>query len=172
MTPKETNRLAGRIFRSFVPRNWGTMRSHEEQGGCGTDYEIELTAPGDQPASLIFTVQQRGTEDLPAVESGAAVAFNGLSVNKMRDCLYQMKIPVVLMVVDVMTEDTYWTVLQGNPDVERAYKEAIASGATNLTVHLPTDNQFPDTIAKLLEAVAACVNHLLINGRPAETVSP
>ena len=160
MTPEEINRLAGSIFRSSVPRSWGTMLSREDRGGCGTDYEIALTTPSDQPTGMVFTVQQRGSENLFVVESGAAVAFNGLSVNSMRDCLYQSKIPVVLMVVDVLTEDAYWIVLQGDPDIERAYKEAVASGATILTVHVPMANHFPDTTDKLLEAVASCGNRL------------
>jgi len=163
MTPKEINRAAGRIFTSYVPHDWA-VRSQEDQEDYGIDYEIELTTPGDQPTGLIFKVQQKGAEALTLVDGGAVVSFSGLPVSRMRYYLSQVTIPVALVLVDVTTKTTYWIVLQGNPNVERAYKDAVTSGATTLSVRVPTANKFPATVAKLLEAVAHCVDHLLVRG--------
>lgn len=163
MTPKEISRAAGRVFTSLVPHDWA-IRSQEDQEDYGIDYEIELTTPDDQASGVIFKVQQKGAEALKMVDGGSTVTFSGLPVSKMRYYLCQVRIPVVLILVDVSSRAAFWTVLQGNPDIEREYAGAVSSGAGTLSIRVPTVNAFPDTKAELLERVARCVDHLLIKG--------
>ena len=125
MTPKEIGRAAGRIFEKSVPPNCA-IRSQEDQEDYGIDYELELTDSNDQATGLIFKVQQKGVETASLGGDGKWVSFSTLTVEKMAYYLNKVRIPVIFVVVDVATESVWWTRLQGNADVEKAYREAVA----------------------------------------------
>lgn len=153
MTPKEIGRAAGRIFEKSVPPNCA-IRSQEDQEDYGIDYELELTDANDQATGLIFKVQQKGVETASLGGDGKWVSFSTLTVEKMAYYLNKVRIPVIFVVVDVATESVWWTRLQGNEEVEQAYREAVAAKQETMTIRLRTSDSLPTTFPNLLAAVS------------------
>lgn len=161
MTPKEIGRNAGRIFNALLPNNWA-VRSQETQEDYGIDYEIELTTAEDKATGLIFKVQQKGMLSADTIAGGKTISFNGMEVEKVHYYLQRMAIPVVFIVVDISTGLAFWITLQGNPEVETAYRDAIASAHDTLTLHLPACNSLAITTDRLLNEVARCLDWLTL----------
>lgn len=161
MTPKEIARSAGRIFASLIPASWA-IRSQEDQEDYGIDYEMELTDEHDQATGFIFKVQQKGELNLEYDSGGKAVKYHGLKVQRLRYYLNDVKLPVVFAVVGVQTEQAYWTVLQGNPEVETVLRDAEAASQQTATLCLPISNVLAATADRLLEEVKRCMDWLSI----------
>ena len=161
MTPKEIARSAGRIFGKLIPPSWA-IRSQEDQEDYGIDYEIELTDEHDQATGIMFKVQQKGQLSLDYDSNGKMVKYHGLEVKRLRYYLNNLKLPVVFAVVGVQTEQTHWTVLQGNSEVEKVLRDAEAAGQQTVTLRLPIGNLLPATADRLLEEVERCMDWLFV----------
>lgn len=163
MTPKEIGRLAGRIFGAVVPANWA-VRSQEDQEDYGVDYEIELTTPDDRPTGFIFKIQQKGQLSLPRNVAGDTISFSDLPIEKLGYYLHDLKLPILLVVVDVTEQDVFWVQLQGNDHAQAAYDAARAHGRKTVTVHIPVANRLPETAHKLLDSARKAGDWLLVQG--------
>jgi hypothetical protein len=161
VTPKEINRASGKIFAQSIPNNWA-IRNQEDQEDYGIDYELELIAENDQPTGFIFKVQQKGVEAATIINNGTIISFSDLPIGKIHYYLRQIRLPVVLVVVDLKSKLSYWTMLQANVRVQEAYEVAVAAGQKTMTVHLPVTNVLPTTFDRLLEAVQETNNWLMV----------
>jgi Domain of unknown function (DUF4365) len=161
LTPKEIGRVAGRLFANSLPPHWA-VRTQEDQEDYGVDYEIEVTTSDDQPTGFIFKVQQKGTEKAKLVKSGAFVAYSDLERSKIDYYLNRLRIPIVLVVVDISTQRIYWLPLQGNTHVKSRLKEAVAKRHNKVTLHLPINNGLPSTSGLLLRAVRNMMNSITV----------
>jgi hypothetical protein len=161
MTPKEINRAAGRIFQAAVPPSWG-IRSQQDQEDYGIDYEIELTTADDKATGFIFKVQEKGVEEAVFIENGRTLSYRDLSVARVTYYLSYVRLPVVLVIVDVSRARAYWTTIQGNPQLVESHREALSSNKQTMTVHIPAANVLPDTAGRVIEAVSRSNEALLL----------
>lgn len=157
MLPKEIARLADGIFRRTLPANWA-YRDQQNQEDYGIDAEVELMAPGDKATGFIFKLQIKGTTELVVHADGLTVAFAGLKVERLEYYVDSVKIPVVLVIVDVSNDVVYWTVLQGNTTISDALDDARTGQQQTLTVHIPSHNVLPTARDRLLEDVALALD--------------
>ena len=161
MTPKEIGREAGRLFQATVP-SCCAIRTQEDQEDYGIDYELELTNEHDHATGFIFKVQQKGTENTPDSASSEHITCSGLKTERLRYYLELLSIPVILVAVNVNTKHVCWVQLQGNPEVERALAEAVRKNNATLTLHVPLAQSLPGTFGKLLTAVNASSDWLVL----------
>jgi len=161
MTPKEISRAASRIFGAKLPANLA-IRDQQDQEDFGIDYEIEVMLPGDVPSGVIFKVQQKGTLELDLIDQGRTISHRDLGTAKARYYLREIRVPAAFVVVDVTNAEAYWVEVQGNPQFERAYREAVEQANATLTVHLPVENNLPDTMEAFLRAMGRSQDAVMV----------
>lgn len=151
MNAKEIGRKAGRIFSYLLPPNW-IYRSQEDQEDYGIDAEIELVGSDDKATGFIFKVQVKGQENVTFVANGAFVSFD-LKVERLRYYMRRVEMPVILVVVDVSTEQVFWASLQDSETYAAELERAAENNQKTVAVRLPSENVIPDKIFELQEAV-------------------
>ena len=161
LTSKEISREADRLFQSVIPSRW-IIRNQQDQEDYGIDYEIEIQKEQQAATGLIFKVQQKGETEVSLLSDGKTISFNHVKVERMRYYLEQVLIPVILVVVDLKSRSVYWLRLQGNPDVETAFKDAIKDNQKTVTVHLEISNCLPFSSDKLQDTVGQILKWLVI----------
>ncbi len=139
MNAKEIGRRAGRIFQNAIPANWA-YRPQEDQEDYGIDGEIELVDEQDHATGFIFKAQIKGQESVSIIEEGRTVSFN-IRCDKLLYYMKQIEVPIILVVVDVTTENLYWRTLQGDEKLSTALESAVAKGQASLSVHLDANRQ-------------------------------
>jgi len=152
MTPKEIGRAADSVFHSIRPPNWA-VRDQQDQEDYGIDYEIELMRPGDKPSGFIFKVQQKGAVNLEIDEATDRIVYSDLKVARMKNYLHEIHIPTILLLVDITTREVFWSSLQGNREIETAYRSAVEACQKTMTVRVPRRNKLPATQGDMLAAV-------------------
>lgn len=160
MNAGEIGESAGRIFKYKAPLNW-IIRSQEDQDDHGIDCEIELKDSSGKALGQesVFKVQLKGQEHCTLIENDTKVSFS-VSLERLKYYL-SFNIPVILVVVDVTTEDIYWVSVTDNDTI---CSNVSKSSAKTLTVHLPVENKLEknnvDSFASLLRSVESCWNSL------------
>src|SRR4029079_2337053 len=162
MNPKEISRPASAIFRSSIPTSWA-VRDQQDQEDYGVDYEIEPMRPNDTATGFLFKIQQKGSESAESDSSGCFVKLAQVSTSKLRYYL-SLKVPVILVCVDVTERVTYWTPVHGNQHVIQKLAEAEKNNWKTITLLLPKENVLPKTAERLLEAVSSIVDFLIARG--------
>ncbi len=152
MRADEISRRSGRIFRNVLPSNW-IDRSQEDQDDYGIDYEIELLDEAGKGTGFIFKVQLKGTEDSVYRYGGEEVVLRNLQVEKATYYLKDLRIPVVLVLVDVVREQVWWDTFQGNARTTSAHDKAAEKGQRTFTVGIPVAQELPATFGQLIRAV-------------------
>ena len=160
MNAGEIGTAAGRIFEYKAPFNW-IIRTQEDQNDHGIDCEIELKDSNGKALGQesVFKIQLKGQENCSFIEDGQKLSF---SVSRARLQYYlKFNIPVILVVVEVSSEEIYWISVTDNQEILAKVKD---SSTDTLTVHLPVENKLEknDTGAfdKLLVAVQECWDFL------------
>ncbi|QUX95119.1 hypothetical protein C0J08_06660 [Marinomonas sp. CT5] len=160
MNAGEIGAAAGRIFNYKAPLNW-IIRSQEDQDDHGIDCEIELKDSNGKALGQesVFKIQLKGQENCSFIEDGQKLSF---SVSRARLQYYlKFNIPVILVVVEVSSEEIYWVSVTDNQEILEKVRD---SSTDTLTVHLPVENKLErnDSTAfdKLLVAVQECWNFL------------
>jgi hypothetical protein len=156
-------------------RHFGSIVSGEhalrkqDQDDNGIDYEIELFREG-QTTGFIFKVQLKGTENLHLLTDGNRISFNGFELPKAKYLIEEIEIPAAIILVDVITKQTYWTSVQDNNPLIGAYEAAKKANRGEITVHLNTQNVLPETWDTLFGSMVRSVDFLAL--RRASTVPP
>ncbi|WP_228012840.1 DUF4365 domain-containing protein [Vibrio sp. OPT18] len=160
MNAGEIGTVAGRIFEYKAPFNW-IIRSQEDQDDHGIDCEIELKDSNGKALGQesVFKIQLKGQENCSFINDGQKLSF---SVSHARLQYYlKFNIPVILVVVEVSSEEIYWVSVTDNQEI---LEKVIDSSTNTLTVHLPVENKLErnDSVAfdKLLVAVQECWDFL------------
>jgi hypothetical protein len=149
MTPKEIGRAADRLFQGVLSPNLA-IKDQQNQEDFGIDYEVEYMLPQDRASGVLFKVQQKGAHALDVNAAGDMISYSKLEVPRMRYYLHELRIPAALVVVDVSKKAVYWLRLQGNPQVEVAYRKAVEDNQGTVTVHVPVRNKLPETLDDFL----------------------
>jgi hypothetical protein len=116
VTNKEINRESKRIFEGLLSPSWA-FRSQEDQEDYGIDGEIEITSPEDKATGFIFKVQLKGTASA-TYDDQQQLIYSGASVDRFSYYVSQVKVPLTLIVCDVLKKECYWIRIQGNRQVE------------------------------------------------------
>lgn len=160
MNAGEIGAAAGRIFNYKAPLNW-IIRSQEDQDDYGIDCEIELKDSSGKALGQesLFKIQLKGQENCSFIDEGQKLSF---SVSRARLQYYlEFNIPVILVVVEVSSEEIYWVSVTDNKEILEKVRD---SSTDSLTVHLPVENKLErnDSAAfdKLLVAVQECWDYL------------
>ncbi|ENO8808667.1 DUF4365 domain-containing protein [Photobacterium damselae] len=160
MNAGEIGAAAGRIFNYKAPLNW-IIRSQEDQDDHGIDCEIELKDSSGKALGQesLFKIQLKGQESCSFIDEGQKLSF---SVSRARLQYYlKFNIPVILVVVEVSSEEIYWVSVTNNKEILEKVRD---SSTDSLTVHLPVENKLERndsaTFDKLLEAVQECWDYL------------
>ncbi|NOH53643.1 DUF4365 domain-containing protein [Vibrio coralliilyticus] len=160
MNAGEIGAAAGRIFGYKLPLNW-IIRSQEDQDDHGIDCEIELKDQNGKALGQesVFKIQLKGQENCSFISDNQKLSF---SVPRERLEYYlQFNIPVILVVVEVSSEDIYWVSVTDNEEIRSNLK---TSSANSLTVHLPVANILERndsaTFDALLKSVESCWDFL------------
>lgn len=160
MNAGEIGAAAGRIFNYKAPLNW-IIRSQEDQDDHGIDCEIELKDTNGKALGQesVFKIQLKGQENCSFIEDGQKLSF---SVSRARLQYYlQFNIPVILVVVEVSSEEIYWVSVTDNQEI---LKKVRGSSTDTLTVHLPVENKLERndsaSFDRLLAAVQSCWDFL------------
>ncbi|GGQ06698.1 DUF4365 domain-containing protein [Shewanella litoralis] len=160
MNAGEIGAAAGRIFNYKAPLSW-IIRSQEDQDDHGIDCEIELKDTNGKALGQesVFKIQLKGQENCSFIEDGQKLSF---SVSRARIQYYlQFNIPVILVVVEVSSEEIYWVSVTDNQEI---LEKVNNSSTDTLTVHLPVENMLErndsDSFDKLLVAVQNCWDFL------------
>ncbi len=159
MNPKEIGRSAGRIFLGELPASWAA-RSQEDQEDYGIDYEVELISPEDKATGFIFKIQQKGTEKATRLADGRTVTFS-METEKVAYYLRKLRLPTVLVVVEISSKKCFWVPLHGNHDIAQRLSQAEKKSAASLTIHIPAENLLPDTASQLLTEVTHMMTFLV-----------
>ena len=106
-------------------------------------------------------MQQKGVEHARRLKDGT-VSF-GLEVEKVTYYLRQLRIPIVLVVVEVSSKMCWWAPLHGNREVESDLADAVAARQESMTIHLPAANTLGNTHAGVLGAVRRMMDVLTID---------
>ncbi|WP_367988850.1 DUF4365 domain-containing protein [Vibrio sp. NTOU-M3] len=160
MNAGEIGTRAGRIFGYNIPDNW-MIRDQEDQNDHGIDYEIELKDQDGKALGKesVFKVQLKGQENCSFIEDGQKLSF---SVSRERLKYYlKFNIPVLLVVVEVSSEEIYWVSVTDNLEIRNKVED---SETANLTVHLPATNKLERkstaSFDEILVAVHNCWDYL------------
>jgi hypothetical protein len=137
------------------------MRSQEDQEDYGIDYEIEVTTRRDAATGFIFKVQQKGVAKADYLADGSAATYS-LSTERLGYYLEDMRIPVLLVLVDLEADAVYWRRLQGDTDVEGRFRRAREAGHETVRVHLPIAHRLPQSERALLAAVERTFDYITV----------
>ncbi|HKQ50632.1 MAG TPA: DUF4365 domain-containing protein [Phycisphaerae bacterium] len=163
MTPKELSRAAYRIFVGAIPPNLA-IRSQEDQEDYGVDYEVELTTNQDEATGYIFKIQQKGAHTLRRMNDGKTVILEKFPIAKLTYYLRELRIPILLVAVEISSRTVFWCQLQGNPGVESAYANALRRGRQTISLHICASNALPQTFDDFMIAVRQSSDWLLVTG--------
>jgi hypothetical protein len=160
MNAGEIGTRAGRIFGYKIPDNW-MIRDQEDQNDHGIDCEIELKDQNGKALGKesVFKVQLKGQEHCSFIEDGLKLSF---SVSRERLQYYlKFNIPVILVVVEVSSEEIYWISVTDNLEIHNKVED---SETASLTVHLPVTNKLERnhtaSFDEMLLAVHNCWDYL------------
>ncbi len=164
MNAGEIGDRAGRIFQYNIPINWA-YRSQEDQNDFGIDAEIELkdsngTAHGKES---VFKVQLKGELNTTKILNGEYISYC-LRVERLKYYL-SFNIPVILVVVDVSTEQIFWISITDNLSFSKSIE---GNNNKTIQVHIPTNNRLDknsdESFNNLLTSVSNCWNYLSVRG--------
>lgn len=164
MTPGEIGTMAGRTFSYHLPSNW-ILRDQEDQNDSGIDAEIEVKDSNGlaQGKDYVFKVQIKGEEHSRFALDDKFLSFT-LRTSKLQYYL-TFNIPVILIVVEVASEQVFWLSITDNEDL---IEKTLHSKTDSVQIHLPVQNLIKQrdeqSTQAVLEAVFRSWDFLAVKG--------
>jgi hypothetical protein len=158
----ETDRAGKRLLREVLePLGWVV---NDVQEDYGIDFNVQVF-DGKSPTGAWFQVQLKSSGSTNYSADRSFISQE-LLVDHARHYALEMRDPVILVHADVQSKNVYWCAMQ----LERRLTEVLAkTGATFVTVRIPTDQYLPATAPEL---VASLDNiYLLLGAREITTAS-
>lgn len=158
---------AQKIFLSNCPDNWSTS---ELSNDYGIDYFVQVFEDDDagESTKISFIIQLKGTENYNQTDN--YVKFP-MKVDTLKYYFNKVSVPVFLVVVDVISEDSCWLFLQRYINEELETNNPSWKSKKTVTLYLPKSNNFLNP--KILEKCAyegSSYCNLLVNGFPTQEV--
>ncbi len=130
-----------------LPSGWEYRESSRDYG---IDFEIEMFS-NNKSTGVVFKLQLKGSESINILSDNATISFT-FPIKNLKYYLFEIKIPVIIMVCDVTWNKIYWLDVHSNYQLIKTVKEVNSSQET-LNIHIPIKNIFPETHKELLEKV-------------------
>lgn len=153
----EIDEKACRIFDSALPASWVCRPQLKDYG---VDKEVEIFEEG-KSTGIIFKVQVKGTEK-PGFSSDDLIISFSLSVDDVGYYCEELKVPIVLVVIDVITSKTWWHAIQLDSDLRKRLIKARQKKQSSITVYINSRNMLPRTLSSLLTKILESENLLSI----------
>ena len=144
----EIDEQACRIFDSALPASWVCRPQLKDYG---VDKEVEIFEEG-KSTGIIFKVQVKGTEK-PGFSSDDLIISFSLSVDDVGYYCEELKVPIVLVVIDVTTSKIWWHAIQLDSDLRKRLIKARQKKQSSITVHINSRNMLPKTLSSLLKKI-------------------
>ena len=141
----EIDERACRIFDSALPASWICRPQLKDYG---VDKEVEIFEEG-KSTGIIFKVQVKGTEK-PEFSSDDLIISFSLSVDDVGYYCEELKVPIVLVVIDVTTSKIWWHAIQLDSDLRKRLIKARQKKQSSITVHINSRNMLPETLSSLM----------------------
>jgi hypothetical protein len=139
-------------FKTAKPKAWIYRPQHEED--IGIDGELEVIKNNISTGDII-KIQVKGTEDPKYIDNNSKISME-LSASNAHYFCYELKIPVSIIVADLVNGKTYWCFPQLNEDFKRKVKKVMAQNQQNINIHIPVYNILPDAIVAFEERYYQC----------------
>lgn len=165
MNAGEIGTEAGRIFEYNLPSNW-IFRSQEDQNDFGIDGEIELKDESGKALGKdsVFKVQIKGEEHSNYINGGETLSFT-LKMERLK-YYFEFKVPVILVVVEVSSENIYWLPITNDEDLK--CKASESADNESIQIHLPIKNKLvrknTEQANKIIGSIVDCWDYLNIKG--------
>ncbi len=141
----EIDEQACRVFDSALPASWVCRPQLKDYG---VDKEVEIFEEG-KSTGIIFKVQVKGTEK-PGFSSDDLIISFSLSVGDVGYYCEELKVPIVLVVIDVTTSKIWWHAIQLDSDLRKRLIKARQKKQSSITVHINSRNMLPKTLSSLI----------------------
>lgn len=165
MNAGEIGTEAGRIFEYNLPSNW-IFRSQEDQNDFGIDGEIELKDESGKALGKdsVFKVQIKGEEYSNYINGGETLSFT-LKMERLK-YYFEFKVPVILVVVEVSSENIYWLPITNDENLK--CKASESADNESIQIHLPIQNKLvrrnTGQANKIIGSIVDCWDYLNIKG--------
>jgi uncharacterized protein DUF4365 len=142
----EINRAGKRLLREAVePLGW-VVNDVQEDYGIDTNVQV---FDGRSPTGAWFHVQLKSSASTDYAADRTFISQQ-LPVGHVRHYALEMREPVLLIHADVTSESVYWY----SPQLSRRLAEVLGqTGASFITVRIPTAQQLPGTAPDLLASL-------------------
>ncbi len=131
--------------RVFEPLGWTVNKVEHDYG---IDFDIEVFRES-QSTGITFTVQLKSSE----VTRYSTVGFlsQRLDTANARRLCTEVRSPTILIHADIASGRTFWSAPQLDLDAIRRLAQGENTGS--ITVRIPTSNELPGTLERLVEAI-------------------
>ena len=137
-----------RLLEHALPADWVVRWQGDDYG---IDGEIEVFEKGAS-TGVILKVQIKGTKSPLYARDKKAILVR-LPMANARYLCRELRIPTVVVLVDVSRKRIWWYCPQTDPDVFA--RTAFGTRAKSIVMRIPTDNSLPATARYLLTALDA-----------------
>ena len=147
--------LACQQFKQCLPRQW-VIRAQSHDYGIDGEVEVFKSANDQDVADstgTIFKVQIKGTQSASVSGSGEIVSLQ-LEVPNVRYLCDELRLPVVLILADTNSKQTWWHAPQMDTDLRDRLDRPEATNQKSLVVHMPTKNHLPNSVPQLVRKIA------------------
>jgi hypothetical protein len=126
----------------------------------GIDKEVEIFE-NEKSTGLIFKVQIKGTKAPKYILNGSALSFS-MSIQDIDYLCNELRIPVILVVVDVVKKIVWWHPIQLDSDLAGSLVQAKSEGQNSVTIRICSDRTLPNTWRLLFDKAreSAAVLHV------------
>ncbi|MCI0448026.1 DUF4365 domain-containing protein, partial [bacterium] len=149
------------------------FRPQEGIEDFGVDCELEpferigYDSDLERISGVIFKGQVRGVEDGSTLElESQQVLSKQFEMNELFYWYEQLRVPLVIFLVDLATETVYWTEYYSDAKLRSNYQEAKIAGQSFVQIHFAKNKTIPETAEDLLRAVNRAWARMMIASFP------
>ena len=144
----EIDQRACALFDISLPDSW---LPRPIQSDYGIDKEVEIFEAG-KSTGLIFKVQIKGTEEPTFISDNSILSYS-MSLRDIEYLCDELKIPVILIVVDTTKKIVWWHAIQIDTDLRTRLAQAKVRSQDALVIHINKENILPDTWLMLFDKI-------------------
>jgi hypothetical protein len=161
----EIDQRACALFDTALPASWLPRLITNDYG---IDKEVEIFDAG-KSTGLIFKVQIKGTEEPTFISDNSILSYS-MSLRDIDYLCDELKIPVILIVVDTKNRVVWWHAIQIDTELRIRLAQAKVNGQEGIVIHINKNNILPDTWLMLFDKVRESYTVLAV--RAVSSTSP
>jgi len=161
----EIDEKAGRLFENSLPTSWVCRPQLKDYG---IDREIEIFDAG-KSTGIIFKAQIKGTKKLN-INIDKSIISISLRTDEVGYLCEELKIPTVLILVDVSSSTIWWHAIQLDSKLRTRLLGARQNGQLDIVIHISANNKLPDSVNSLLAKINE--SEVFLSARSISIASP